>query len=63
MGVYEVMEISPTLREMIVDRASNAEIKLQAIKEGMLTLRMDGLEKFKAGLTSLEEILRETANH
>ncbi len=63
VGVYEVMEVSPTLREMIVDRASNAEIKALAVKEGMLTLRMDGLEKFKAGLTSLEEILRETANH
>jgi type IV pilus assembly protein PilB len=63
VGVYEVMEISPALREMIVDRASNVEIKTQAIKEGMLTLRMDGLEKFKSGLTSLEEILRETASH
>jgi type IV pilus assembly protein PilB len=63
VGVYEVMEVSPTLREMIVDRASNAEIKQQAIKESMLTLRMDGLEKFKSGLTSLEEILRETASH
>jgi type IV pilus assembly protein PilB len=63
VGVYEVMEVSPTLREMIVDRGSNAEIKAQAIKEGMLTLRMDGLDKFKAGLTSLEEILRETASH
>ncbi|MCI0452562.1 MAG: type IV-A pilus assembly ATPase PilB [Candidatus Latescibacteria bacterium] len=63
VGVYEVMEVSPTLREMIVDRASNAEIKAQAIKEGMLTLRMDGIEKFKTGLTSLEEILRETASH
>jgi type IV pilus assembly protein PilB len=57
------MEISATLREMIVDRASNAEIKAQSIREGMLTLRMDGLEKFKTGLTSLEEILRETAAH
>ncbi len=63
VGVYEVMEVSPTLREMIIDRASNAEIKALAIKEGMLTLRMDGLEKFKSGLTSLEEILRETASH
>ena len=48
---------------MILDRASTAEIKEQAIKEGMLTLRQDGLVKFKAGLTSLEEVLRETANH
>ena len=60
LGLYEVMEISPTLREMIVDRASNAEIKAQAEKEGMLTLRMDGILKFKDGRTSLEEVLRET---
>jgi len=63
VGVYEVMEISPALREMIVDRASNVEIKDMAIKEGMLTLRLDGIEKFKAGQTSLEEVLRETAKH
>jgi len=61
VGLYEVMEISPTLREMIVDRASNAEIKTHAEKEGMLTLRNDGIWKFKDGRTSLEEILRETA--
>ena len=61
MGLYEVMEISPTLREMIIDRGSNAEIKVLAVKEGMLTLRMDGIDKFKNGLTSLEEVLRETA--
>jgi type IV pilus assembly protein PilB len=60
VGLYEVMEISGTLREMIVDRASNQEIKEHAIKEGMLTLRQDGIEKFKLGHTSLEEVLRET---
>jgi type IV pilus assembly protein PilB len=63
VGLYEVMEISATIREMIVDRASNAEIKIQAEKEGMLTLRTDGIEKFKDGRTSLEEVLRETAKH
>ena len=63
VGLYEVMEISPTIREMIVDRASNSEIKIQAEKEGMLTLRADGIEKFKDGRTSLEEVLRETAKH
>jgi type IV pilus assembly protein PilB len=63
VGLYEVMEISPTIRDMIVDRASNNEIKVQAVKEGMLTLRQDGIEKFKGGRTSLEEILRETAKH
>jgi type IV pilus assembly protein PilB len=63
VGLYEVMEISPLLREMIVDRASTAEMKEAAVKEGMLTLRQDGIEKFKAGHTSLEEVLRETAKH
>jgi type IV pilus assembly protein PilB len=48
---------------MIVDRASNAEIKAHAVKESMLTLRQDGIEKFKLGQTSLEEVLRETAKH
>lgn len=63
VGLYEVMEISPTIKEMIVDRASNSEIKVQAEKEGMLTLRQDGIWKFKEGRTSLEEVLRETAKH
>jgi type IV pilus assembly protein PilB len=55
------MPISPTLREMILNRASAREIKQQAVQEGMLTLRMDGLEKLKRGITSPEEILKETA--
>jgi type IV pilus assembly protein PilB len=63
VGLYEVMEVSQTIRDMIVDRASNNEIKVQAEKEGMLTLRSDGIEKFKDGRTSLEEVLRETAKH
>jgi type IV pilus assembly protein PilB len=61
LGLYEVMEISHKIREMIVERASTAEIKIRAIEDGMLTLRLDGLDKFKKGMTSLEEVLRETA--
>jgi type IV pilus assembly protein PilB len=60
-GLYEVMPVSATIREMIIDRRSAAELKQQAIKEGMATLRADGLDKFKKGITSLEEILRETS--
>jgi type IV pilus assembly protein PilB len=60
-GLYEVMPISPTLRRMILDRASADQIKKQAVSEGMLTLRQDGLLKLKAGVTSVEEVLRETA--
>ncbi len=60
-GLYEVMQISGALKEMIVERRSTTDIKKQAVKEGMLTLRADGLGKFKMGLTSLEEVLRETS--
>ncbi len=61
-GLYEVMALSPELRRMILRGASAAELKEQAIKEGMLTLRMDGIEKIKKGITTLEEVVKETAS-
>jgi type IV pilus assembly protein PilB len=60
-GVYEVMTMSPKIRDLVLERASAGEIKKAAIEEGMLTLRRDGLEKLKRGITSVEEILKETA--
>jgi type IV pilus assembly protein PilB len=60
-GVYEVMPLTPKLRELVLERASANEIKRAAIGEGMLTLRRDGLMKLKRGLTTPEEILKETA--
>jgi type IV pilus assembly protein PilB len=60
-GVYEVMSMTTRLRDLVLDRASAGEIKRVSIEEGMLTLRRDGLEKLKRGLTSVEEILKETA--
>jgi type IV pilus assembly protein PilB len=60
-GLYEVMNITSDIREMILERRSSTELKKQAVKDGMLTLRADGLEKFKRGATSLEEVLRETS--
>jgi type IV pilus assembly protein PilB len=59
-GLYEVMPITPALRELILDRASTAEIRKQAVHEGMLTLRQDGLVKIQKGVTTIEEVLRET---
>jgi len=59
-GLYEVMPITPALRELILDRASVAEIRKQAQADGMLTLRMDGLVKIRRGITTIEEVLRET---
>ncbi len=60
-GLYEVMPISPEIRELILDRASTTEIRHMAIKQGMLTLRDDGLIKVAKGATTIEEVLRETA--
>jgi type IV pilus assembly protein PilB len=60
-GLYEVMALSPELRRMILHGSSTAEIQEQAVKEGMLTLRMDGLEKIRKGVTTLEEVVKETA--
>ena len=60
-GVYEVMPMSSQLRDLVLDRASASEIKKLAIEQGMLTLRRDGLEKLKRGVTSVAEVLKETA--
>jgi type IV pilus assembly protein PilB len=61
MGVYEVMPMSPRIRDMVLDRASTSDIKKQAVSEGMLTLRADALLKLKKGVTTAEEVLKETA--
>ena len=60
-GLYEVMAMSPTLRRMVLQGASAAELQAQAISEGMLTLRMDGFVKLRKGITTLEEVIKETA--
>ena len=60
-GVYEVMNMTPRIRDLVLERASAGEVKKTAIGEGMLTLRRDGLEKLKRGITTVEEILKETA--
>ncbi|MDO8666088.1 MAG: type IV-A pilus assembly ATPase PilB [Gemmatimonadales bacterium] len=60
-GLYEVMALSPELRRMILRGSSTAELSEQAVKDGMLTLRMDGIVKIKKGATTLEEVVKETA--
>ena len=61
-GLYEVMAISPDLRRMIMHGASTDELRDQGLREGMLTLRMDGLLKASRGVTTLEEVIKETAS-
>ena len=60
-GLYEVMAMSPELRRMVLRGASTAELKDRAVEEGMLTLRTDGIVKVKRGITTLEEVVKETA--
>src|SRR2546425_11697952 len=60
VGLYEVMEIADELRELILVGASGLELRRKAIDEGMLTLRASGLRKVKDGLTTIEEVVRET---
>src|SRR5436190_9191202 len=60
VGLYEVMEVSEELRELILVGASGLELRRKAIDEGMITLRASGLRKVKEGMTSIEEVVRET---
>ena len=60
VGLYEVMEIPDELRELILVGASSLELKKKAVELGMITLRRSGLIKAMEGLTTLEEIIRET---
>ncbi len=60
VGLYEVMEISEELRELILVGASGLELKRKAVEEGMITLRRSGLRKVIEGVTTIEEVARET---
>jgi type IV pilus assembly protein PilB len=60
VGLYEVMDITDELRELVLVGASGLELRRKAIEEGMLTLRQSGLRKVKDGLTTIEEVARET---
>ena len=60
VGLYEVMEITGQLRQRILARASSLELRALAVAEGMLTLRGSGLRKVKDGVTTLDEVIRET---
>jgi type IV pilus assembly protein PilB len=60
IGLYEVMEITDEIRELILIGASALELRKKAIDDGMITLRESGLFKIRAGLTTVEEVVRET---
>jgi type IV pilus assembly protein PilB len=60
VGLYEVMEINDELRELILVGASALELKKKAVDNGMLSLRRSGLTKVALGMTTIEEVVRET---
>ena len=60
VGLYEVLQFSDEIREMILSGSTSIELKRKAIEEGMVSLRSSGLHKIRGGVTTLEEVLRET---
>jgi type II secretory ATPase GspE/PulE/Tfp pilus assembly ATPase PilB-like protein len=58
MGIYEILEVTEDIRELIKRRASADELRKQAIQDGMVTMLDDGFRKVAEGITSIEEILR-----
>ncbi|MFQ5900451.1 MAG: type IV-A pilus assembly ATPase PilB [Thermodesulfobacteriota bacterium] len=60
IALYEVMPIGEELKELVLNGASSAEIKREAIREGMKTLRQSGITKIGEGVTTIEDVLRVT---
>jgi len=58
MGIHEVLEISPTIKDLVMQQKTGDDIEAQARKEGMLTMLEDGIFKAARGQTSIEEVLR-----
>jgi type IV pilus assembly protein PilB len=58
IGIYEVMNVSPAIRELVMRGGITAEINEQACKEGMLTMLEDGIVKCAQGITTIEEVMR-----
>lgn len=61
IGIYEVMSMSSAVEDLAIKKAAASEIKKQAIVEGMITMKQDGLLKALEGLTTVDEVMRETA--
>ena len=57
-GIYEILLLSDSLKEKVQENCDIVELRKQAMKEGMRTLRLSGAQKIAAGLTTMEEVLR-----
>jgi type IV pilus assembly protein PilB len=60
VGLFEVMEMTEGLRERVIANAPVIELRSLAVEQGMVTLRRSGLQKVRQGVTTLEEVVRET---
>jgi type IV pilus assembly protein PilB len=60
IGLYEVMQITPDIRQLILQNAQSKDIKRKAMEQGMITLRRSGLVKVKNGITTIDEVVRDT---
>src|SRR3989337_1012392 len=63
IGIYEVMEVSEKLRNLITQRATSEILQKEAVSEGMITMLQDGLDKVSSGLTTIEEVIRVVREH
>jgi type IV pilus assembly protein PilB len=60
MALYEIMPVKDEIKELIIQGASAVEIKREAVRLGMMTLRQSGIRKIIEGVTSVDEVLRVT---
>jgi type IV pilus assembly protein PilB len=60
VGLFEVMQITPEIRQLILQKAQSVEIKRRSMEQGMITLRRSGLIKVKNGITTIDEVVRDT---
>jgi type IV pilus assembly protein PilB len=60
VGLFEVMDVTEDIRELVLSGASAVELRRRALEEGMIGLRQSGLQKIRDGVTTIEEVVRET---
>ncbi len=60
LGLFEVMDINEDIKELILAGASSIELRRKALEDGMISLRQSGLQKIRDGVTTVEEVVRET---
>jgi type IV pilus assembly protein PilB len=60
VGIYEVMVVSEDIRELILSGASAVELRRKSMEEGMIGLRQSGLQKIRDGMTTIDEVVRES---